>query len=117
MADSWHSFYEVARLAIEVLFWLGFYCHQARPNSSVSAALAKECLENGEGQPSSMLSVRGLDRLRIEALLAKFNKSLRPEEQLHLALENTQDNFVLAGPVSSLVHMNSHLRALKAKGL
>lgn len=115
MADSWHSFYEVARLAIEVLFWLGFYCHQARPNSSVSAALAKECLENGEGQPSSMLSVRGLDRLRIEALLAKFNKSLRPEEQLHLALENTQDNFVLAGPVSSLVHMNSHLRALKAK--
>lgn len=115
LAESWESFYDISRQAIELLFWLGFYCHQARPASSVSAALVKECLENGEGQPSSMLSVRGLDRLRVEALLAKFNKNLKSEDQLLLALENARDNFVLAGPVTSLVHMNSYFRSLKAK--
>lgn len=115
MADSWDSFYEVAKVAIELLFWLGFYSHQARPHSSVSATLVNECLENNEGQPSFMLSVRGLDRLRIESLLASFNKNLAHQEQLHLALENARDNFVLAGPMKPLVHLSSHLRTLKAK--
>ena len=115
IADSWDSFYQVARVAIELLFWLGFYSHQARPHSSVPATLVNECLENNEGQPSFMLSVRGLDRLRIENLLVNFNKNLAEQERLHLALENARDNFVVAGPMKPLVHLSSHLRALKAK--
>ena len=114
MADSWDSFYFIAKVTIELLFWMGFYCHQARPHSSVPGPLVKECLENNEGQPSFMLSVRGLDRSRIETVLANCNKNLAHQEQVHLALENTRENFVLAGPVKPLVHLNSHLRALKA---
>lgn len=114
LSDSWESFYDIGRLVVEMLFWIGYECHQGSPRSSVSPALIKESLEKGEGRPSCMLSVRGLDRFQVDAILVKLNKSLAIQEQLYLALSNARDNFVIAGPANSLVHLNSHLRTLKA---
>ncbi|KAE8442931.1 hypothetical protein EG329_002535 [Mollisiaceae sp. DMI_Dod_QoI] len=114
LSDSWESFYDAAKLAVEILFWVGYESHQRSPRSSIPADLTRECLENGEGRPSCMLSLRGIQRSQIEAIIAKTNKTLATHEKLYLALANARDNFVVAGPASSLVHLNSLIRSLKA---
>jgi fatty acid synthase subunit beta, fungi type len=114
LSDSWDSFYDAAKLAMEVLFWLGYECHQAAPHSSVSAAFVQESLNAGEGQPSCMLSVRGLGHLQLETIVAEFNSDMPDTNRLYIALTNARDNFVVAGPASSLVYLATHLRALKA---
>ena len=113
-SDSWDSFFENAKLAVEILFWLGYECHQGAPRSPLSAALVRDSLENNEGHPSCMLSVRGLTRPQLESVVANCNKGLDPDENIYLALVNARDNFMVSGPARSLTGLNRHLRKIKA---
>ena len=113
-SDSWSSFYENARLAIETLFWIGYECQLAAPRCSLSAAAITDSLRNGEGQPASLLSVRGLEKAQVEAMIATCNKTLAAAEKVYLALANTRENFVVAGPTKTLCGLNLQLRAIKA---
>ena len=113
-SDSWSSFYENARLAIETLFWIGYECQQAAPRCSLSAAAITDSLRNGEGQPTSLLSVRGLEKAQVEAMIATCNNNLAAGEKVYLALANTRENFVVAGPSRTLCGLNLQLRAIKA---
>ena len=114
LSDSWCSFYENARLVIEILFWIGYECQKAAPRSSLSATTIAKSIDNGEGQPSSLLSVRGLERTQIKEVIARCNKDLSTTERTYLALANTRDNFVIAGPAKALCGVNAHLRDTKA---
>jgi fatty acid synthase subunit beta, fungi type len=114
-SDSWHTFYEACDMALQISFWVGLESHHAAPPSRISAAAARDCIDHGEGQPSSMLSISGLNRSQIVLMVDKVNRSLAEKEDLvHLALVNSRDKFVLAGPPQSLRAVCVQLREIKA---
>ena len=113
-AKTWEEFYEAARLSLQILFWIGYESHQDAPASISSARQIQDSLENGEGVPSHMLSVRRLPRHDVEIVLKAANKSFAKDQRVSLALVNSRDNLVLAGPPKSLRGIALHLRTLKA---
>ena len=116
-SDSWHSFYEASDMALRISFWVGLESHYAAPPSNISAAAVRDCIDQGEGQPSSMLSISGLKRSEVNHLLTRLNKGFTEEDDLvHLALVNSRDKFVLAGSPRSLRAVCVYLRGIKATG-
>ncbi|PWY75218.1 beta subunit of fatty acid synthase [Aspergillus sclerotioniger CBS 115572] len=115
-ADSWASFYENARLAVELLFWIGFESHLDAPKLFIAPELIAETKEEGHGMPSPMLSVRGLERPGLDKILAQCNQVLPQDRQLHVALINARTNHIVAGPAASLCGLSQILAELQAAG-
>ncbi|RAL03098.1 putative fatty acid synthase subunit beta [Aspergillus ibericus CBS 121593] len=114
-SDSWSSFYENAQLVVRTLFWLGYESQQApTAREPVSAALIEECHTHGEGAPSTMLHIGGLSKAQVIQIIDQSNHELAPHHQVYLALSNTRESFVVAGPPRSLVGVHRRLRELKA---
>ncbi|KAL9640019.1 MAG: hypothetical protein Q9164_000554 [Protoblastenia rupestris] len=113
-STDWPSFYDSARIAMEILFWIGFQCHNRIPFGLLPLATVKECIDAGEGAPSPMLSIRGLDRKSVQKLLDEINRYLRNDEQMYISLINARDNMVIAGAPSSLHSLSVRLRKTKA---
>ncbi|RAK71383.1 beta subunit of fatty acid synthase [Aspergillus fijiensis CBS 313.89] len=109
MSDTWETFYDNSGLAVEALFWLGWECHRGAPCTLASAAHALGDCTDDYSMPSYMLSVRGIRRNRLESTLAHMNQVLPSQAQVHLALINARDQFVIAGPSTSLAHLQSYL--------
>ncbi|PLN85638.1 beta subunit of fatty acid synthase [Aspergillus taichungensis] len=86
MSDSWSSFYANCRLI----------SHHGAPRSCVSAIPSS----NDVDPPSYMLTVKGIKQSTIGAIL----------NQIHLALVNARDQYVVAGPVASLSHLRNQSR-------
>lgn len=110
---SWDNFYQNAQLIVEVLFRLGWECHHAAPHSFVPAAKYVE--DDNANTPSYMLNVRGLRRKEIEAVINHINVGLPADKVLFLALVNAFDQFVIAGPVASLLCLERHLMEISSK--
>ncbi|RAK97276.1 fatty acid synthase beta subunit [Aspergillus ibericus CBS 121593] len=108
MCDSWDSFYANSHLAIEALFWLGWECHRGAP-SSTSPVTRISDRSAFHTEPAYMLTVRGVTREHLDSILAHLNRTLPAAEQVQIALINSRDQFVVAGPVASLVHVSSYL--------
>ena len=113
-SDSWKDFFASAQTALETLFWVGYEAHQERLGRPLSHVEIEHSIASGEGRPSPMLAVRGLGEAAIGKLLSKVNKDLPSEEQVSIALVNSMDNFILAGPPKSLLGVNRHLQKEKA---
>lgn len=113
-SGSWDSFYENAKIAVEILLWIGFECEHVAPRCSLSAAAISDSLDHGEGRPTSMLSVRNLSLSQLEAVIEKCNHNLHAEEKVHIGLTNARDSFVIAGPAKTLHGLNLYLRDIKA---
>ncbi|KAL2131427.1 hypothetical protein VTI74DRAFT_5117 [Chaetomium olivicolor] len=114
-SDSWPSFYRACDEALRISFWVGLESHCAAPACTISAAAATDCISHGEGAPSSMLSIAGLDKESAAELVEATNKSIgHPRKAVHLALVNSRDKFILAGPPSSLRSVCVRLRQIKA---
>ena len=114
-SDSWASFYENAQLAVRTLFWLGYESQQApTAREPVSASLVEECRAHGEGAPSTMLHIGGLSKSQVIQIIDQSNRELVAHHQVYLALSNTQESFVVAGPPRALVGVHRRLRELKA---
>ncbi|KAE8395550.1 acyl transferase domain-containing protein [Aspergillus alliaceus] len=110
LSDTWKSFYDNSELVMEVLFWLGWDCHHCAPQSAVpQLSMRSGNHEGGYNALSYMLSVRGATRRGVEQIIARLNRCLSSKVQLYLALANSQDQFVVGGPLSSLVHLNNYL--------
>ena len=114
-STSWDSFYDWTRFALEALFWIGFESHREMTFPQLSLLAIQSCIDQGEGAPSPMLSVRGLDRNSITKLIENVNHDLKTDEQVYLALVNARNNMVVAGPPRSLYGVNSRLRIEKAQ--
>ncbi|KAG2421340.1 hypothetical protein HFD88_005314 [Aspergillus terreus] len=114
MSDSWEAFYDNSRLAVEALFWLGWEAHCGAPRSA-SRFIDHQDSPQAEDQtgPSYMLSVRGIERTKLDTILVRLNKTVHSNSQLYVALVNSRDQFVVAGPVDSLVHLDSYLASIK----
>ncbi|KAL2793470.1 acyl transferase domain-containing protein [Aspergillus keveii] len=111
VSDSWDTFYQYAHRIVEVLFRLGWECHDAAPCGIVSPNRA-EAAEASE--PSYMLSIRGVPKGKVVRYLGDVNKSLPKDKRLYLSLVNAQDHFVAAGPVASLLHLENCLANLSS---
>ncbi|PLB51631.1 beta subunit of fatty acid synthase [Aspergillus steynii IBT 23096] len=112
LSDSWDSFYENSQLILEALFWLGWDCHHNAPWSRVPATAMGD--QTDQSAPSYMLSVRGLKKEQMQTIIARVNKRLSEGSEVHLALINARDQLVVAGPVASLVRLQTHLRELSS---
>ena len=113
-SHSWESFFDEARWAVELLFWMGYESHVSAPGSPITASMVNDSLQNGYGTPSYMLLVRGISRKRLESFISANNKHLRKHEQLHLALINSAKDHVVAGPPRSLQGLILALRQICA---
>ncbi|KAJ2580046.1 fatty acid synthase alpha subunit Lsd1, partial [Coemansia sp. RSA 1797] len=68
-----------------------------------------------DATPRPMVYVRGLEKSALETVLVEFNDSQQSDsEQVHLAVINSYDQFVVAGTVMSAAKLVSLLRSRSA---
>ncbi|GAP92987.1 putative sterigmatocystin biosynthesis fatty acid synthase subunit beta [Rosellinia necatrix] len=115
LSDSWESFFHHARWAIELLFWLGYHSHRDAPQPALDMAAMGDSIREGEGQPSHLLVVRGLQEEKLKDLLISCNQHLKSNEHLYLALKNGPQNYVIAGSPRSLRGLTLRLRKMRAQ--
>ncbi|KAL4892835.1 acyl transferase domain-containing protein [Aspergillus ambiguus] len=114
ISDCWESFYENSRTAIRTLFWIGLECHQRAPRSCMPPDHSRKHPQAGDlNGPSYMLSVRGIERKMLDSILRRINESLQANSQLYIALVNSRDQFVIAGPTGSLIHLGNYIGCIK----
>lgn len=113
-ADSWETFERVAKDAITILFWIGSRSQQAYPRTSLAPSVLQDSLENGEGTPTPMLSVRDLSRAALQEHVDATNHHLPEDRHIAISLFNSARNFVVTGPPISLYGLNVRLRKVKA---
>lgn len=113
-SDSWESFFENSLKAISLLFFIGARCLITYPRTSLPPTMLQDSLDNGEGRPSPMLSVRDLSREEVESFIEVTNKHLPAEKHIAISLVNGGRNLVVSGPPESLYGLNLTLRNNKA---
>ena len=113
-ADSWESFDKAANKAITTLFWIGSRSQQAYPRTSLAPSVLQDSIENGEGNPTPMLSVRDLPRAALQEHIDTTNHHLPEERHIAISLVNSARTFVVTGPPISLYGLNLRLRKVKA---
>ncbi|KAL4988001.1 putative sterigmatocystin biosynthesis fatty acid synthase subunit beta [Aspergillus falconensis] len=110
--DGWPSFHRAADLALQLSFWVGLESHHAAPESILCADEVTDCLDSGEGAPSHLLSVAGLDIYLLEQLVRTLNDQGR--DSTYISLVNGHNKFVLAGAPHALRRVCMALRSVKA---
>jgi fatty acid synthase subunit beta len=113
-AKDWNSFELAAKNAISILFWIGTRSQQAYPRTSLAPGILQDSVENGEGTPTPMLSIRDLSRKAVEEHIDATNVHLPKEKHIAISLVNSARNFVVTGPPISLYGLNLRLRKVKA---
>lgn len=113
-SDSWKSFENAAKNALTMLFWIGSRSQQAYPRTSLAPSILQDSIENGEGTPTPMLSVRDLSRAALQQHINTTNHHLPEERHISISLLNSARNFVVTGPPISLYGLNLQLRKVKA---
>ena len=113
-ADSWQSFERLSRTALTILFWIGSRSQQAYPRTSLDPSKLQDSIENGEGTPTPMLSVRDLSRAALQEHIDTTNHHLPENRHIAISLINSARNFVVTGPPMSLYGLNLQLRKVKA---
>lgn len=114
-SDTWDSFFANARLAIELLFWIGCRSQQVYPRTTLPPSALQDSLSAGEGTPTPMLSVRDLSRSVVQTQIDLTNAHLPDDRKVEIALINGPKNFVVTGPPQSLYGLNLGLRKIKAE--
>jgi len=113
-ADSWESFEDLAKSALTILFWIGARSQQTFPRTSMSPSLLQEAIDNGEGTPTPMLSIRDLPQAEVQKHIDQTNQYLPEDQHISISLINSPRNLVVSGPPRSLCGLNAQLRKVKA---
>ncbi|KAI9713282.1 MAG: beta subunit of fatty acid synthetase [Chrysothrix sp. TS-e1954] len=113
-AGSWESFEQKAAEALTMLFWIGARSQRAYPRTSLAPSTLQDSIDNGEGVPTPMLSVRDLSIEYIQGHIDATNEFLPKDRHVGISLINSGRNFVVAGPPISLYGLNLRLRKAKA---
>ena len=114
VADSWESYEKAAKKALTMLFWIGSRSQQAYPRTSLAPSILQDSIDNGEGNPTPMLSVRDLPRSALQEHIDTTNHHLPRDRHIAISLSNSARNFVVTGPPISLYGLNHRLRKVKA---
>ncbi len=113
-SGNWGAFDKAARDALTILFWIGARSQQAYPRTSLSPNILQDSIDNGEGSPTPMLSLRDLPRSAVQKHIDTTNEHLPKERHIGISLVNSARNFVVTGPPMSLYGLNLQLRKVKA---
>jgi fatty acid synthase subunit beta len=113
-ADSWESYDKVAKDAITILFWIGARSQQVFPRTSMTPAALQDSSDNGEGDPTPMLSIRDLPQSEVQKHINATNQYLPEDRHIAISLINSPRNMVVTGPPMSLYGLNLQLRKVKA---
>ncbi|GAA5867928.1 hypothetical protein JCM8547_003416 [Rhodosporidiobolus lusitaniae] len=116
-SDAWEPFYEQALRGLSVLFQIGFQGTLAFPPLAISPALQNSAVENGEGVPTAMLAVTGLERKALEKKIDEVNGHVKAEGRdasVAISLHNGAKAFVVTGNPSDLVGLTDGLRKNRA---
>ncbi|KAL2129217.1 hypothetical protein VTI74DRAFT_8074 [Chaetomium olivicolor] len=113
-ADSWESYNYLGKESLKILFWIGARSQQLFPMTSMTPSMLKDSVENGEGTPTPMLSIRDLSRAEVQKHIDQTNQYLPEDQHISISLINSARNLVVAGPPRSLCGLNAQLRKVKA---
>jgi fatty acid synthase subunit beta len=113
-ADSWESFAKIANTALTTLFWIGSRSQQTYPTTSIAPSILQDSVDNGEGAPTPMLSIRDLSRAQVQEHIDATNQYLPEARHIGISLVNSARNLVVTGPPISLYGLNLQLRKVKA---
>ncbi|CAI5760087.1 unnamed protein product [Candida verbasci] len=113
-SDSWETFIENAINACTLLFFIGSRSLTVYPRTTLPPTMLQDSLNNGEGRPSPMLSVRDLSIKQVETFINQTNSHLPKEKHIAISLINGARNLVISGPPESLYGFNLNLRNKKA---
>ncbi|CAJ2512314.1 Uu.00g053290.m01.CDS01 [Anthostomella pinea] len=113
-ADSWDSYERYASNAITILFWIGARSQQVFPTTSLTPGMLRDSIDNGEGDPTPMLSIRDLPESEVQKHIDATNQYLPADRHIAISLVNSPRNMVVTGPPISLYGLNLQLRKVKA---
>ncbi|KAF4627357.1 hypothetical protein G7Y89_g10799 [Cudoniella acicularis] len=113
-ADSWDSFDEISISALTILFWIGSRSQQTYPRTSLAPSILQDSVDNGEGTPTPMLSIRDLSQTQVQEHIDATNQYLPEDRHIAISLINSARNMVVTGPPISLYGLNLQLRKVKA---
>lgn len=113
-ADSWESYAELAKSALSILFWIGARSQQTFPRTSITPSILQDSIDNGEGVPTPMLSIRDLSQAEVQKHIDATNQYLPADRHIAVSLVNSPRNLVVTGPPISLYGLNLQLRKVKA---
>jgi fatty acid synthase subunit beta len=113
-ADSWESFDEIAISSLTILFWIGSRSQQTYPRTSLAPSILQDSIDNGEGTPTPMLSIRDLSQAQVQEHVNATNQYLPEDRHIAISLINSARNMVVTGPPISLYGLNLQLRKVKA---
>lgn len=115
--DAWIPFYEQANHGLSVLFQIGLQGSLEFPPLAIAPALTASSLENGEGVPSPMLAVTGLELKALEKKIAEVNGFVTGggrDASVSVSLFNGAKAFVVTGSPKDLVGLADRLRKGRA---
>ena len=113
-ADSWDNFDDIAISALTILFWIGSRSQQTYPTTSLAPHVLQDSIDNGEGKPTPMLSIRDLSQAQVQEHIDATNQYLPEDRHISISLINSARNMVVTGPPISLYGLNLQLRKVKA---
>jgi fatty acid synthase subunit beta, fungi type len=113
-ATSWDSFKKISIDTLTILFWIGCRSQQTYPHTSLAPSTLQDSINEGEGTPSPMLSIRGLSQAQVQHHVDITNTHLPSDRHIHISLINGARNVVVTGPPQSLYGLNLSLRKVKA---
>ncbi|PUU81782.1 fatty acid synthase beta subunit dehydratase [Tuber borchii] len=113
-ASTWDSFHRITSDTLTILFWIGCRSQQTYPRTSLAPSTLQDSINEGEGTPSPMLSVRDLPQAQVQHHVDITNTHLPKDRHIHISLINGARNVVVTGPPQSLYGLNLSLRKVKA---
>ncbi|TVY91745.1 Fatty acid synthase subunit beta [Lachnellula willkommii] len=113
-ADSWEDFDEIANSSLTILFWIGSRSQQTYPRTSLAPSILQDSVDNGEGTPTPMLSIRDSSQAQVQEHIDATNQFLPEDRHIAISLINSARNMVVTGPPISLYGLNLQLRKVKA---
>ncbi|KAL2754260.1 hypothetical protein ACRALDRAFT_1063159 [Sodiomyces alcalophilus JCM 7366] len=113
-ASSWESWVDVVKSTLTILFWIGARSQQVFPRTSLTPNMLRESIDNGEGTPTPMLSIRDLSQAEVQKHIDATNQYLPADRHISISLVNSPRNLVVTGPPISLCGLNAQLRKVKA---
>lgn len=108
------SFLENSKKAISALFFIGLRVTTTYPNYSLPPSITQDSIDNNEGVPSPMLSIRDLSKEQVQKFIDLTNEHLSADKQVNISLCNGGRHIVVSGPPQSLYGLNLSLRKAKA---
>lgn len=113
-SKNFETFDKSSRDALSILFWIGLRSQQAYPRTSLAPNVLQDSIDEGEGAPTPMLSLRDLPREAVQKHIDTTNEHLPKDRHIGISLVNSARNFVVTGPPMSLYGLNLQLRKFKA---